>query len=109
MLQVSNAVREEFQSVLYSKGVFDIDYTSGGIQIQRRDIPFVDDILNIKIFVVLHRDCKPQADGFLSDEEEEPLIAPQSVSHFTGSSIMRNTCVIELELLGPTALKTLLS
>lgn len=109
MLQVSNAIREEFQAVLYSKGVFDIGYNSGSIQIKRRDIPFVNDILNIKITVILHPDCESQADGFWSNEEEEPLFEPEPVSHFTGTSIMRHTCVIELKTQGPTALKALLS
>lgn len=116
MLQVSNAIREEFQAILYSKGVFDMGY---GLckQIQRSDIPFVNEILNVTITVILHAMsnlCKSQLDGFWSDEEEaepplDPILEPEPVSHFTGTSIMRNACVIELNTRGPTALSALLS
>ena len=51
MLKVSNGIRDEFQAVLHSKGVFEIGENTGSIPIQRNDIPFVNDILNITVFV----------------------------------------------------------
>ena len=47
MLEVSKAVRKEFLTVLYSKGVFEMDQHSVLPYTQRSDIPFFNDISNI--------------------------------------------------------------
>lgn len=56
--------------------------------------------------------CKSQIDDYWSDEEQEPqwdLVQAEAFSHFTGTSVMRNTCVVQLDAQGPIALSALLS
>lgn len=97
MLQESKPIREEFLSVLCSEVVFKIGYSD---KLQRNDVPFVNDISNIQLFLDLYPEIE---NGGLSTMKAEP------VSFFTGTTVIRNTCVIELSWCTPKILLLLKS
>ncbi len=99
MLEVSKAVRKEFLTVLYSKGVFEMDQHSVLPYTQRSDIPFFNDISNIQSSLDL-ADILYEAELLLeSDSGELPNylnMRGRPFSYFTGTSIMRNKYIITL-------------
>lgn len=114
MLQVSRTIREEFRTILCSRGKFEIDYSCSNVVITRKDIPFLNDISNI----LLNLDTYLLSDDYHSlwetsdgswDEQILSATKAEPISYFSGTSIKRNTCIITLDRCEPTGLTPLLS
>ena len=115
MLRVCKAIREEFLAFVCSKRFFEISHLPFGLETQRSDIPFLTDISK----VIINLDLEYMSDDFKSWLEEDPspsdgqtllsAIKAEPVSFFTGTSIMRKKCVLDLFDCRPTSLLTLLS
>ena len=97
MLQVSKSIREEFLSVLGSEGAFKMGHAD---KLQREDVPFVNDISNIQFLFDL---------SLSVDNRRLFAMKAEPVSFFTGTTVIRNTCVIELFLCTPKSLLLLKS
>lgn len=122
MVRVCKAIREEFLVFLFSRQFFELSHTLFSHETQERqinyqssDIPFLNDISRVRIVLDLYYmsdDFKfdLQQQGFSSEEQEFlSIIKAEPVSFFSGTSIMRKVCVIELFDSRPTSLLTLLS
>ncbi len=113
MLKVSKAIREEFLTVLYTKGVFVIHRYWYVLKIRRTDIPFFNDISNIQISLDLSDilfEIHPvdEEEFHMNEIQHRSAIKGRPVSYFTGTSIMRNTCTISLNECSPEMLLPLL-
>ncbi len=97
MLQVCKVIRKEFLSVLCSEGVFEISCHYN--EIRSSDIPFVKDISNLCfVFNLGMISSTSVKKSRLSTMEEGP------VSFFTGTSVLRNKCVVEITWCTPNSL-----
>lgn len=108
ILQVCKTICEEFLPVLCSEGEFEINQSSFSYKTQRSDVPFVNEISNIKIVLSLTQGAIHYTDG--SPNSWGSLWSSAGpVSFFTGTSVMRNTCVVKLSECTPLTLLLLKS
>lgn len=101
MLRVSKAIREEYRAVLFSKGIFAMSHPFHSHEIQRRDVPFIDDISNVKISLnlqplFLKYAVDPQSVLALSEKGYLSTVKVAPLSYLNGVSIKRNTCIIDI-------------
>lgn len=89
MLQVCKVIRKEFLTVLCSEGVFEMSCHSN--KIRRSDIPLVKDISNIYFVLNVMMDRSPSV----------------TKSRLTGTSVIRNKCVVEINWCTPKSLSIL--
>lgn len=94
ILRVCKVIREEFLPVLYYEGAFEINQSSFSPKTQRSDIPFVNEISNIKIVLSLVQGVVPYANGSPSDSWGGLWSRAGPVSYFTGTSVTRNACMV---------------
>lgn len=87
IIQASKSIREEFRAVLFHQAVFAIDHYEFGNNIQR-PIPFLKEISNVRIFFRSGPAPSPMGEQLLTSSKAVPI------SYFSGTSIMRNTCVL---------------
>ena len=99
MSAVSKHIRQEFLVVVYAEAVFMIEEClSGRYVLARHDIPFIDHIQNLELRIVLGTSCcwncriyETAWDDNLPKKKAVPTML------FTGTRILRNTCVIEVK------------
>lgn len=115
MLRVCRAIREEFFGSLFSNRFFEIKHHVFSLETQRSHIPFLNDISKVRFVLDLYYmsdDFKSYLQAVPSPSDERELLSAikaEPVSFFTGTSVMRKECVIELCNCRPTSLLTLLS
>lgn len=115
MLRVCKAIHEEFLAFMLSNIFFVMNHLLFSLETQRSDIPFLNDISKVRFVLDLYY----MSDDFKSCMEDDPspsdeqelfsAMKAEPVSFFTGTSVMRKVCVIELCDCRPTSILTLLS
>ena len=117
MMMLSKAIRQEFLAVLCGKAVFMLENAdrAGGTPWERKRIPFVDHILNVRYVALLVHPSMPFSE--LSRILRDPRIAKKFLSErsakpvefFTGTEVLRNNCSIELHSVIRTVIPVLQS
>ena len=117
MMTLSKSIRQEFLAVLCGKAVFVLDSTgrAGETTWERKRIPFVDQILNVRYIASLIHPSMPFSE--LSRILRDPRIAKKFLSErsakpvefFTGTEVLRNNCSIELHSVTRTVIPVLQS
>ena len=88
MLTLSKAIRQECLAALFKKAVFMLDnvgYAGKAVR-KPKDIPFIDQILNVKYVV------------FLLEPNDMPEGIAKPVEFFSGTEVLRNRCSVQLYL-----------
>ena len=85
MLKLSKAIRQEFLAALFDKAVFMVDNVgcTCGTAWKRKQIPFIDQILNVVYSV------------FLIHPNDMPERIAKPLEFFTGTEVLRNSCSIK--------------
>ena len=93
IMRVSKAVHAELLSILCSKGLLKIDHFVFSLKKQPSHLPVAKDVCNVSIFL----DCAFFSPRSLSS------VSGGSVCFFTGTSKMRNSCVLHFRRCTPKA------
>ena len=111
MSAVSKHIRQEFLIIVYAEAVFTIrdEYLLSDYVWERHDIPFIDHIQNLELQTSLGDSyCWYCRRHYSAGDDNLPMKKAVPTLFFTGTRILRNTCVIQLESCTPKRLALLL-
>lgn len=106
----SKIICQEFLAALFAETIFGIHDTAciGNKPWRRDEIPFIDQVQNIVYSrsLIARSDEEYEEKGLVPYWENEKLsnLYAGTVAFFTGTEVLRKSCVIELSGLGPKAM-----